>query len=111
METKNPENPQNIEGANEAPRAVGEVGGRVIEHDFTPAEVEAPFVPEDELEIAPAVAEPVTGWREEAPGGLPTNYINGTGALQQQFEGAQTTAAGPAHQTVLNFNRLKEDRK
>ena len=111
METKNPEIPQNIEGANEAPLAAGEVGGKIIRHDFAPVKPEAPFVPEDELEIAPVVAGPVNDRREGAPGGLPTNYINGTGALQQQFEGAQTTAAGPARQTVINFNRLKEDRK
>lgn len=110
MGTKNPEIPQNIEGAGEAPPAVGKVGGKIIE--FIPAEIgvsEAPFVPGDELEIAPIVARLVTDQRAGVPRGLPINSIDEVGALQQQFEGVETTATGPARQTVIEFNRRKKD--
>lgn len=108
MEKNNPEIPQNIEeGAREVPPAVSGVGGKIIK--FTPAETEvseAPFVPE--LEIAPIAVGPVADRREGMPGGLPVNSIDRTDALQRQFEGTETTAAGTARRTVIEFNGLKE---
>ncbi|OGB75294.1 hypothetical protein A2810_00385 [candidate division Kazan bacterium RIFCSPHIGHO2_01_FULL_49_10] len=111
MENNNPESAKG-DGENrlEVIPSVIEVGrstGPIIiqpsmDEDMGP---EPPFVPQAILEVAPDDVVP-TGELSRPESAF--DKIDGTGALQGQFEGANTTAAAVARHAVIEFNRLKE---
>lgn len=112
MEKNIPESPQDLEGLGSAPESVPAVSGgekgAIREEEFISEEV--PFVPDDVLELAPTVIVPSVGL-SGGPNQAPFSPADGTGALQRQFEDTESTDAGVARRTVIEFRRLQEGEK